>query len=132
MAADEAGGFRFPRTRRIRLRREFLEVQSGARRDGTRAGKGADSRPRSLRRRAGRFLVVMRRRPSGPVGRLGVTVPARIGCAVRRNRIRRLIREAYRTTADLFPEGHDVVVIVLDGNGEWNLAAVKEELARWR
>jgi ribonuclease P protein component len=86
----------------------------------------------SRRRRAGRFVVFLRRRPDGSPSRLGITTSAKIGRAVRRNRIRRLVREAFRTTPDLFPRDHDVVVLVTSGEGEWMLSGVVEELARWK
>jgi len=76
-------------------------------------------------------VVFLRPRPEGAPGRLGITAPARVGNAVRRNRIRRLVREAYRTQPTLFPAGHDVVVLVTTGEGEWTLQRVVEELARW-
>lgn len=44
--------------------------------------------------------------------RLGVTASRRIGKAVRRNRARRLVREAYRTHREQMPRGFDYVVVV--------------------
>lgn len=75
--------------------------------------------------------MFLRRREEGAPGRLGITASARVGNAVRRNRIRRLIREAYRTEPALFPDRHDVVVLVTTGEGEWTLRGVVEELAGW-
>ena len=43
--------------------------------------------------------------------RLGITVTKKAGNAVKRNRIKRLIREFFRLNKDLFPAGHDVVVM---------------------
>jgi len=43
--------------------------------------------------------------------RLGITVTRKFGDAVRRNRAKRLIREAFRRCPELFPAGTDVVVI---------------------
>jgi ribonuclease P protein component len=60
--------------------------------------------------------------------RLGVTVSRRVGNAVTRNRAKRLVREAFRATRELWPPGTDVVVIVrqalaglkcADVVGEW-------------
>jgi len=130
VTGHEAGGLRFPKSRRILKRREFLEIQSGVRR----GGPEPESKGRSpvRRRRAGRFVVLLRPRTGGQPGRLGVTVSSKVGVAVRRNRIRRLVREAYRTSPDLFPREHDVVVIATTGDGEWTLGTVREELSRWR
>src|SRR5271157_560142 len=45
------------------------------------------------------------------VKRLGITVTKKTGNAVRRNRIKRLIREFFRLNKSLFPAGHDVVIM---------------------
>ena len=43
--------------------------------------------------------------------RLGITVTKKAGNAVKRNRIKRLIREFFRLNKDLFPENHYIVVM---------------------
>lgn len=57
------------------------------------------------------FLVrpVATGRP-GPM-RLGLAVPRRLGTAVVRNRLRRQLREAFRTLGELHTPGVDVVVL---------------------
>lgn len=44
--------------------------------------------------------------------RLGLSVPRRVGSAVVRNRVKRLIREAFRISQHDWPRGYDVVVVV--------------------
>lgn len=44
--------------------------------------------------------------------RLGITVTRRVGCAVVRNRAKRLVRETFRQLSEHLPEGVDMVVIV--------------------
>ena len=43
--------------------------------------------------------------------RLGVSVSTKIGGAVKRNRVRRRIREAYRLNESFFSKGYDIVVV---------------------
>lgn len=42
--------------------------------------------------------------------RLGVVVGRRFGTAVRRNRFRRVVREAFRLSQHQWPAGYDIVV----------------------
>lgn len=44
-------------------------------------------------------------------GRLGITVTKKTGNAVKRNRIKRLIREFFRLNKCFFPAGYDVVIM---------------------
>ena len=96
-----AAAFGFPRACRLRKRREFLLVQ----------GRG--------RRLAGRhlqFFVIGRKEPptsavAAPI-RFGITVTRKVGNAVTRNRLKRLIRERCRHVVATSPRGLDVVILV--------------------
>lgn len=57
------------------------------------------------------FMVVYVRRRKGDFNRLGITVSAKLGHAVVRNRIRRRLREIYRINEESFLPGYDIVVV---------------------
>ena len=51
----------------------------------------------------------------GQGSRLGISVPKKVGRAVLRNRIKRIIRETFRLERSLFPAGCDIVITVRPG-----------------
>jgi ribonuclease P protein component len=107
-----AGSRSFPKAARLRRRREFLTLQ----RDG--------------RRRHSAHLVVIRGPAAGPISRLGVTVSTRVGNAVVRNRVKRLLREVFRTYREEIKSPTDIVVIAKPGADTLTHAQVATEFAR--
>jgi ribonuclease P protein component len=49
---------------------------------------------------------------SGKSPRLGLSVSRRVGTAPRRNRIKRMLREAFRLMRHDFPRAYDIVIVV--------------------
>jgi ribonuclease P protein component len=88
---------RITKEMRIRRRAEYLAVQA----DG--------------KKLHGRHLLGLARKRSDPelVGRLGITVTKKVGNAVVRNRIKRLVREWMRQNGWV-PIGWDLVVVAKD------------------
>ncbi len=102
----------YPKAVRLRRRREFLSLQ------------------REGRRRHTANLVVLKRPATTPVSRLGVTVSSRVGNAVVRNRIKRLVREVFRQRRLSLPHCLDLVVIAKPGAHALTHAQVATELVQ--
>ncbi len=107
-----------PAQQRVRKRSEFKAIQARARRVLT---------PHFA-------LLLLARAPETRTSfeepaRLGITASRRVGNAVTRNRAKRLIREAFRQSQDLWQPGLDLVVIVRQALEGMSPALVVEE---WR
>ena len=59
---------------------------------------------------SGLFAVYYRQNGTSDV-RIGITAGKKIGCAVKRNRIRRQIREVLRLSSDSLNPGFDIVIV---------------------
>jgi ribonuclease P protein component len=69
---------------------------------------------------AGRHLVVYAfPREGGDPARLGLSVSRKVGGAVERNRVKRVLREQFAALAPGLPPGLDVVVIARAGVAEY-------------
>jgi ribonuclease P protein component len=60
---------------------------------------------------ASHLIVVYYKKNGTEYNRLGVTVSAKIGGAVLRNRIRRRLKEIYRLTEKSLKTGNDIVIV---------------------
>lgn len=81
----------------------------------------------SRRRRAGTLLVLHARERAGDPVRVAVVASRRVGTAVRRNRAKRLLREAARRAR--WKAGTDLVLVARSGCADSGLAEVSEQLA---
>jgi len=59
----------------------------------------------------GKHFIVYLRKNDREIRRIGIAVSRKVGRAVKRNRIKRLVREFFRLNKDLFPSGTDVVIV---------------------
>lgn len=64
------------------------------------------------------------------VSRLGIVVGRKFGNAPRRNRFKRILREAYRLNKNLLSNGVDIIVIPRPGLTELKLRAIEEKFKK--
>lgn len=104
------GSRAFPKSVRLRKRREFLKLQ------------------RQGRRRHTPSFVLVQSPATGPVSRLGVTVSSKVGNSVVRSRVKRLVREVFRAGRTALPAIIDVVVIAKPAAAQITYAQAASEL----
>lgn len=100
----------FGKNERIRKKRDFLAAQQRARRFSSR-----------------HFTLLILQNQAG-INRLGITASRKVGNAVKRNRIKRLIREFFRLNKSSFDHSGDLVVIARKGTPDLAYQEVKREL----
>lgn len=76
------------------------------------------------------YLVVYAMKTRRPHNRIGLTVSPKLGGAVVRNRIKRLLREAYRLHEHAFVPGTDLVFVARSRMIKANCAQTEHELMR--
>ena len=113
----------FTREERLLRRGEYLRVQQQGRRVHT-------AHFIWLLLRARKPAAATCDRDTGPRARLGITVGRRVGGAVQRNRIKRLVREVFRRNRALFPRDCDTVLVARPGAEGLDYGSVLEELTR--
>lgn len=100
----------FPKSARLRKRPEFLHI--------SRTGRKVHSP---------NFIIIIRTNERGE-SRLGVTVSAKVGNAVARNRIKRLVREVFRLRRREWASTSDIVVIARKGAAVLTSKMMRKEI----
>lgn len=81
------------------------------------------------RRLAGEFVLIVAHARLEPGHRLGLSVSKDHGRAVRRNKIRRILREAFRLERPTLRGQYDVILIPRTPGTRYPLATLRQELA---
>lgn len=102
----------FRKRERIRKRADYLSIYQ-----------------RGQRTHSCHFTIVSHENQLG-YGRVGITVSKKVGDAVRRNRIKRLIREFFRLNKSRLATSRDIVIIGKKGIPHLSYQDVYGELAR--
>ena len=102
--------FSLPKNERLLKRKDFVNLN--------RLGK---------RYRTEHFTVIFKENGLN-ISRLGITVNRKIGNAVKRNKVKRLIREFFRLNKNCFPKGYDIVIIANKNAYGLIFLNIKEEL----
>lgn len=116
MIVESGARQRFGRRYRVRRRADFLRIQGGGSKFHVR-----------------HFLVFVVRNPTHdglPPPRVGVTVTRKVGNAVTRNRIKRLVREAFRRARASLPAGLEIVWVAKRTAAEARWAEIESDMAR--
>jgi ribonuclease P protein component len=102
----------FPKSARLRKRPEFLSL--------SRTGKKVHSH---------NFVVISQSNDRGE-SRLGITVSGKVGNAVARNRIKRLVREIFRTGRRELGSAVDILVIAKPGAASLGSRLIEKEIKK--
>ena len=102
--------FTFSKEHRLLKRREFVNLNRLGKRDHT-----------------AHFIVIFKKNGLG-INRVGITVTKKIGNAVKRNRVKRLVREFFRLYNHSFPQGYDIAIVAKKGADDLIFWKLKEEL----
>jgi len=103
---------RLPKDERVRRRREYLAIQRRGEKVHLAHLLAFIQRGEPLRRR------------------IGITVSKKVGNAVQRNRVKRLLREVWRRNKGAFPLGEDVVFVAKRNASQATFAEIEVQVLK--
>lgn len=104
--------YKFPKKERLHLTKDFKKVYDNA--EAYHSSK----------------LVLFVLHTSNPIIRIGFVAGKKVGNAVQRNRVKRLLREVYRLNKNNLSSGIDLVVVAKKASSEMSFKEVEQELLR--
>lgn len=75
------------------------------------------------------YLVLYYKKVRGTENTLGITVTKKLGCAVARNRVRRLIKECYRLREPELNTGYKIIVVARNRAADADFAAIRSDMS---
>ncbi|HHU70037.1 MAG TPA: ribonuclease P protein component [Thermoanaerobacterales bacterium] len=79
---------------------------------------------------ADRYIVLYYLKNELGISRLGVSVRKKIGNSVKRNRVKRLIKEAFRLNRNRIVNGYDIIIIPRFGATEVDFYIIERSLLK--
>ena len=79
---------------------------------------------------ASHHVVVYAMKNRRRCNRLGLTVSVKLGGAVVRNRIKRIVREAYRSQEDELKQGYDIVIVARNAAVNAKMPDIQKSLSK--
>ncbi|TYQ14752.1 UNVERIFIED_CONTAM: ribonuclease P protein component [Acetivibrio alkalicellulosi] len=77
---------------------------------------------------AGQLMVLYVIKNKYNYNRLGITTSKKFGKSIKRNRVRRLIKENYRKKEDIIKNGYDIVIVARKTDATPEFLEIKKEL----
>ena len=74
------------------------------------------------------FVIIVRQSAEGSMNRVGISVSKKIGNSIVRHRLKRQIRECFRTHWNQWKSGYDIIVIARKGSNEQNYQDISSSL----
>lgn len=109
LPASKTHDFTFPKNVRLRQRTDFVRLsQTGV-------------------KLSSRYFIVLIGNELAAVSRLGITVSKKVGCAVVRNRVKRVLREQLRLHREMWPK-YDFVIIARSAAAKASFAEIMRDI----